>query len=516
MPIPAGNVQWPPTPSPVLRQFQEWAAWYEGSEDELGRLYAGYTSAPARPAQFRGGIVGQVARWFWGQPTPPNEQRTKLHVPLPAEISSVSADQLFGEELDIQVTEGDRTRLDEILDDLDWHSTLLEAAEVASALGGVYLRITWDADVADHPLVTVVQADSAVPEFKFNRLVGVTFWQVVRVDGGSVWRHLEYHTAGRIEHALFHGTNDRLGNRVPLTEAEATAELEVDADSGVDTGYDGLTAIYVPNIRPTRNHRDSALGRSDYSGVEPLFDALDEAYSSLMREVRLGKARILIPRNQLRSEGPGEAATFDLDQEVFVELPEMAGSAKDAKLAVELMQPDLRIQQHLDLIRELKVEIVAGAGFSAQTFGLDNDTAVTATEIAAREKRTLVTREKKTRYWSRRLADLLEALTAVDAHVFGGGQPVRPTVVFPTAVQPTILELAQTAQALRTAEAASTESLVRMVHPDWDDQEVSDEVGRIKEDRDVQVTDPGAFGDPDGLAAEQLGMTGHDTTTTPE
>lgn len=43
-------------------------------------------------------------------------------------------------------------------------SHLLEAAGLAAAYGGVYLRTTWDTEVADHPLTDALLPDTAVPE----------------------------------------------------------------------------------------------------------------------------------------------------------------------------------------------------------------------------------------------------------------------------------------------------------------------------------------------------------------
>jgi len=60
--------------------------------------------------------------------------------------------------------------------------------------------------------------------------------------------------------------------------------------------------------------------------------------------------------------------------------------------------------------------------------------------------------------------------------------PVRPDVEFPDVVQPDQLELAQTVSALRGAEAASVETAVAMVHPDWSPEKVGLEVQRIYEE----------------------------------
>ena len=68
-----------------------------------------------------------------------------------------------------------RTTSSDLIDD-GTHSTLIEAAETCAALGGVFLRVVWDTDIQDRPWIDLVPPDAAVPEFKYGRLVAVTFW----------------------------------------------------------------------------------------------------------------------------------------------------------------------------------------------------------------------------------------------------------------------------------------------------------------------------------------------------
>jgi len=519
MPLPTGDMTWPPIPDPIMSKYREHRAWYDGDTLELQAIYGGAASRPkiawapddvGQPAYRR--MANRISRWFWGQPNPPHEERVRSHVPMPSTIASTSAAQLFSEELSLDFGDDtanpDTSRLDEILDGNNWQSFLLEAAEIQSVLGGVYWRIVWDTEVADYPLVTAMHADQAWPEFRFGRLMAVTFWQVVAVDGGTVWRHLERHERGQIQHGLYEGTAQHLGQPRPLTEQSDTAFLAdlVNADAAIPTIPDLMTAGYVPNLRPNRKRGSIDLGRSDFDGVEHLFDELDETWSSMMRELRLGKARLLIPQNMLETHGAGEGASFDLDRELIVQLADIAGSAADEKLQTELIQPALRIADHLQMVDALKLEIVAGAGYSAQTFGLTTDTVITATEVAARERQTLVTREKKTRYWSTELADLIEALTAIDQTVFGGGPRLRPTVVFPIAVQPSLNDISTAVQNMNAAQAISTEQKVRMLHPDWDDEQIADEVALIKAETGLSVPDLSLPPNPDGQDAAALGM----------
>jgi hypothetical protein len=57
--------------------------------------------------------------------------------------------------------------------------------------------------------------------------------------------------------------------------------------------------------------------------------------------------------------------------------------------------------------------------------------------------------------------------------------PERPDIDFAEVVLPDPLQMAQTANALAGAEAASKQVLVQMIHPDWTQADVDEEVSRI-------------------------------------
>ena len=75
-------------------------------------------------------------------------------------------------------------------------------------------------------------------------------------------------------------------------------------------------------------------------------------------------------------------------------------------------------------------------------------------------------------------ARLVEKMLSIDADVFGTKDlvPQRADVMFGDSVQDTPLALAQTALALEQAKAASTDVKVRMLHPDWDEPQIDEEV----------------------------------------
>lgn len=507
MPLPTGG-PWPPKAHEApLAAMGVHSAWYAGDPDGLRAVYS--NEPRVRPSQLAGGVVGAVSRFFWGAPAPFGTRQPKLHIPAAADICSTSADLLFSEPPTLRHPEGHtatQARVDRIVENgLD--TTLLEAAEVGAALGGVYLKVTWDTALRDHAFLYPVHADAAVPEFRWGILTAVTFWRVLTDDGSIVVRHLERHEPGRILHGLYQGTSTDLGMPIPLTDDPVTAGLTVDADGSVETGTRRLTACYVPNMRPNRQHRGSDLGRSDLEQLEGALDALDETWTSWIRDIRLGKGRLLVPESFLTSLGTGAGAVFESDREVFVALDALAPARDGIDSQISAQQFAIRVQEHSDTCRALLEQIVRGAGYSAQTFGLTGEVAVTATEVTARERRSFVTRDKKKRYWLPELrSGIVVTLLAVDRFVFRSGADLVPLEVeFGDSVQEDPEAQGRTVGYLRAAEAASTDTLVRMLHPDWDDAQVTAEVTAIRGEVAPPLPDPDMFTDPPPDATDPAG-----------
>lgn len=490
MPLPTTDQAWPPSNlAHIFRRQEVWRAWWAGDPDDLERIY-GYNHEQMRPSyqaasyQRRGGAISRLQRWFWGQPSARGEEKAKLHITVAADIATMSADLLFAQPPKL-TTENESSKahdqLEGYIDNGLWVACR-EAAEAGAALGGSYLRVVWDRTVSDRPWVASVDADCAVPEFSFDRLKAVTFWIEVSRTGDEVVRFLERHEKGSIQLGLYQGTTTYLGRRIPLSEAPDTAGLadEIDQDGDtIDLGPDApLTAVYVPNMRPNRHWRQP-IGRSDYMGLEPEMDGLDETWTSWMRDIRLAKSRLSVPQHMLTNHGPGQGATFATEQELLLPLVVPPDSPA---ATLQLFQPAIRFQEHSETAQALVEQIVRGSGYSMSTFSPVTDAhgSITATEIAQREKRSNTTRSKKVGYWSPELAKITEALMYVDWKRFDSGvAPEKPQVEFPDAVSPDISETAMTIQTLATANAMSAEVKVKMLHPDWDIDQVEEEVSRL-------------------------------------
>lgn len=473
-----------PLQDPVLRLMDMHSAFYSSDPNLIYRTHQSMVNM----------VGGSTPESFWTQT--PTDGLMKLHVPIPADIAQISGDMLFAELPEISVPEAEENnpeakvaqdRLDEIVEHSGLAGRLLEAAESCAAIGGVYLVPTWDAELSKWPILAVNQADNAMPVFKWGHLVEVTFWRIVYQDQNVCYRHLEKHTKdGHIYNALYKGNQYNMGQIVPLTDHQATADLAEE----IDTGYGKMMVKYVPNIRPNRRFRGSSHGQSDFAGVEPLFNALDEVYSSWMRDIRLARARIIVPESFLDFDDPvGDGKKrpfFNADKAVYTALAMDPLTAKDAGMTI--YQFDIRAQKHKETAYELLERIVSHAGYSPQTFGLHELTgkAETGTALNIRERRTYITRQKKWKYWKDAIEDILEAMLYIDSAVLkNGGGIFSPNVKLTDSMSRDIAQMSTALLALNNAQAVSVDTKVRLLNPDWSEEQIATEIKAIKDEQNV-------------------------------
>lgn len=501
MALPADGTAWPPIAAEVRTALEDWAAWYSANPNKIADRYywrstriGQYGQQPVnRPSQYRRGLVGAMARFFWGEPTPWGEKRVKLHVPLAGDLARTSAALLFSEPPTLKVPDPKadgakplQDRLEQLLE-TGLNRTLLTAGQRASALGGVYLRTVWDEDISDRPWIDSVRADAAVPEMRAGVLMAVTFWTVIGVDGTKVTRHLERHErGGLILHAVYEGSSENLGKKLDDSALGSFPETKgLQPRRQLAIGKRMMTVSYASNTADNRDWADIPggahwLGLSDFQGSEGLLDALDEAYTSWMRDLRLAKSRIIVPHGYLTNHGLGQGASWE-DREVYAGLnipPTEPGAG------ITLNQFAIRHAEHKATCDELRDQIIRNAGYNTGSFGEDDGTrAMTAAEVKAKEARSEATRAAKSEAFAVAVPDVVETLLALEASGLFPGLPSvaveRPVMSFADSIAPDALVLAQTAVALRTAEAASTATLVALTSPDMPAEEQAAEVARI-------------------------------------
>lgn len=490
MPLPLNKAgQWPPLDmKPYVDQALASAAWWSGVTDDL------------KATSDAGGTTGRRRFWQRRNTSDQTNSTGHLHAPLAADIASVSSDLIFGDGFGLNTDDTKAQAELEVLEEqIGLTNLLAESGEWAAATGGVYLRPAWDKGVADHPLAEVIPQHQAVPDFKYNRLTAVTLWREIHVEQSDVWRLLERHEKGKVEYGLYVGSKSDLGDIRPLTDHPITQDLK---DTLILPGRlkDRMLVSYVPNVRPNRRLPQKPLGRSDWDGAEPFLDALDEVWTSLMRDIRLAAARIIVPQDWLKLAGhrPGTTAQIDPDSEVFTQF-NIDERPDGNPFSPTLYQPAIRVQEHLDAALGLAEQIISAAGYSPQTFGLEIEgRAESGTALRSRKSKSDATKGKKQRYYQPEIRQFALNLLDIGAEIFKtptiGDPKVNPVKVVWPEVEMDASEKALWIKALREAQAASIDTAVRLAQPELEDTEVAAEVARIKDETKVELPDPTMLG----------------------
>lgn len=468
------NPRQPITPSnwePIYKQMAEFDCWYSGDLSRLANHYAfSIHDSNDRISEFWAQVVkSQIA--------------TVTHVPIAGDISSTSAALLFSEHPKIKAENPEtQARLDEIISLNGFNNTLLEAAEVASALGGVFLKLNWDSSLANYPIISIAQPDTAWFDCQFGIITGITFSKEVAEDNKyRTYRLLEYHTPGRIENALYVSRNSKeIGDRIPLNSIAETADLQ----DIIDTGITGLAAWYVPNIKPNKAHRGLPVGASDYQGILSLMNSLDEAMTSLIRSIRLGQMRIYAPEAYFQKKG--NTFTFDTFREAYMGLNIPIG---DNPQEIKVEQAEIRAEEHINSALNYMRQIYNSASYSPQSFGLDiNGQAESGTALNIRERKSFITTAKKAEYWQPVIRQILEAALIIDRlHLRNSTTPSSISVEMQDSVKSDISTVAIALRDLSIASAISTYQKVKTVHPDWEEDMVTEEVDRILNEQGLSV-----------------------------
>lgn len=546
----ASDDVFPPLPFDIaFARFAELDAWYTGDTSTLNTIYTGNSGVTHQVAgrTYRGGVLGTLSKWFWGQPVAAGEDRMKMHLPLAADLCTLSADLLFGEPPQVRFpepkgyiheddTNGDpvpyshpaQDRLDQIVASDEAHAEWLLGGEYSAALGGTYIAVAWDPTISKHVFPKAYAADCAIPVFRHGRLVSVRLWTEY-VVGSTIYRLIEEHQPGYIEYSLWRGREGSLGVQIPVGTLPETAHYEqlrspadIDAfvNMGVDlpltvsvgTGSERLAVVYWPNARPVRDWRKMGalanLGRSDLDGIQDLLDKVDFAWTSLMRDIDNGQGRLVVAEDLLTVNGPGQGATFDSYRQVFTPVGSTLGKTADSNGLMTIVQFEIRVEEHLRVIEGLKKEIASAVGYSEAHLGIDRTRTGdnrTATAVTADLSDSERTRDKKALYAKAALSAWAMVALEIDYAVFGGDtlgdMDTAPVVTFAPVSQADPEKTARTVQMLDAARAASRREIVRTVHPDWDEQQVSDEVDAINDEQDqaalkTPIVDPFGNGEP--------------------
>jgi hypothetical protein len=436
--------------------------------------------------------------------------RPIVHDSLARRIAFGFADFLYGRDPDIiAADESDQRTLDEAIEENRLAARLHRAERMIVSEGEAWWKLHVNRAVAPCALLTWTSRLYVVPLLYGDRVLACAFvtQRAKDYEPGEkpddppieiIYRHAEIHGPGRVINVLYKGTPEELGRRVALDSRPETAGYNPEWNHGLPM----IAGRIVNDFED-----DECLGVSDYDQVMDELIALDEAITTSVENTRLTAVdRVAVSGEFTRQDG-----SFDASMQVFQvrsEGGETLGEGGKSGVPLAYLEKRYDAEPLWLHITKLVQTILSRVGLVAEFIG-DNDRSGQAPSGAAIRLRFIPTTNaaegklREHRHDVPHIAELILQIAKLPAANGGFGQSVTvsgpPAVEFADILPQDESETTTDVSTAVTAEVMSRRTAIRTLHPEWDDEQIDDELADIQRDlgQEPDKPSPGPESDPE-------------------
>jgi len=378
--------------------------WFQGLPQVIEEFY----KTKSEPGNY-------TQHYFWKDV---NGEIVKLHYPLASSISRAMSSILFGEDVHMKVDTGNirvsetlTNRLEKIMEDNNIKELLQRGAIMESYSGSLGAKIVVDSDFSQYPQIQFYAAEQIELETKYGKIVEIIFKDDY-IYNGNKYKLKSKYGKGYIKYGLY----DKDNKEVMLSSIPSLATLKNIAILGTDgEPLDIMLAVFKPNRVVSSNFNQSHYGASDYEGLYPVFNALDELLSVWNDHYRNGRITTFMSEDMLkRNPNTGEVVkpnAFGLNTVVLYDSTANMDKKSDVKRDI----PKLDVMPFKEGFENYIKVSLQRVGLSPITFGFDSVSRLSSAEtLQEREKTTLRTRQDKVKLWDEFLTKLLRLIFIFD------------------------------------------------------------------------------------------------------
>lgn len=491
------------------RKIQEYQIWNTGNSDLIRAFY--------KKDPFSSNL-----NYFWQLAL---DKTIKRHTGIPKLISNKMGTIIFGAGFKPEVTvyktengqisedknEEESSKAQDVLNALFDKTKAKEVFHLTAVkeswCGEGFIKFNYNLDLSQYPILEATDLTHAEAIVERGVTTAIIF-KTRYVKEKERYRYEEKYTTDEngdalIVNSLYQLFVDGKEKQVPLTTIPETAELE---EYYRFEGLKGMIAFHKPNKKPNNEFPGSIYGASDYQGAIDSFDALDEAYSELVSEIRNNKTIRYVPTSMIPRDENNNPTTIDM---AFITNYQMVEGSIDqnAKNQIQIQSIDDKTASLIEKYKNCLITAINLAGLSPLALGITGLESINAGEQSQKERNrvTLETRKDKiNNYWKPFLSELTLQLLSFNnwlvkkAGAKQDGLDVE-NVNFDNAditfdfgeyvVEDETNVITRWATA-KTSGLASVETCVKKLHPDWTDDQIVEEVTKIKFENNMGMEDP--------------------------
>lgn len=303
--------------------------------------------------------------------------------------------------------------LQQILEKNHFKANLERWLEYCYATGGIMAR-----EYVNHGEVKIrfAAADAVIPISQDANGITECVIATTKVVDSKHYTLLEWHretdSAYVITNELYKSVStdgSDLGTECPLSEVYPDLKQRSEYPKAL---YSRPTFQYLkPNIANNFN-LDSPLGVPIYANAMDTLRMLDETYTDLMTEMRLGKRKIAVPDYMLKRHADPKTGDVKwyVDPREHVYLPLKYDRNGAGNQTVQDLTPQLRNDQLISTIKDLLKLYAAQIGLSVGAFSFDVASGITtATEVVSQNSETYQTKNSHETLVERFIQDICKS-----------------------------------------------------------------------------------------------------------
>ncbi|WP_077623832.1 phage portal protein [Sediminibacillus massiliensis] len=353
---------------------------------------------------------------------------------MPKVISEEMASLVFNEKCEISIgDEGLKKDINDVFKKNKFYKKFQDYLEYNFAHGGMVIKPYVEGEQIKFSFVT---ADCFIPISWGNDGVREGVFVNEFRKGNKKYTHLEWHIWENgiyvIRNEVYESKNGNdLGIKVPLERFFPDLDEEVP----IENLKRPLFVYFKPNIANNIDTQ-SPMGISLYANSIDTIKSIDTAFDSFQREFRLGKKRILVPAQMVKTVVDPNTQEFhryfDADDETYEAMKyQQPEEGKIHDISIEL-----RVEEHISAINAMLNLLAMQTGFSSGTFTFDGQSMKTATEVVSEQSKTFKSKKSHETIIEAGLQELIESIVQIGElyKLISAPKDVEVTVTFDDSV----------------------------------------------------------------------------------
>lgn len=342
--------------------------WYRGQSKEIEQMFSNLEFDSTS---------------FWSSSSSVENIR-KIHTGLPSLIVNTLSNIVVSDFNGVDIEDKELKDLwDSIEEDNQLYKQLYNIVCKVLSLGDGVIKINYDSNISEYPVLEFVEADKVEYIYKNKRLKEIIFKSYYK-KGNYTYTLLEIYGYGYIRYKIFNES------KVELNFEEIKQEIE-ELKNINDIYYNDKSFMFAIPIRFWESNLFEGRGKSVFDGKDGAFDGLDEVVSQWIDAIRKGRIKTYIPTHLLPKTEQGTLLGRNDYINTFIKLDTSNIISEEYQPKIEVSDPTIQTEKYLQTYISF-LDLCLQGLISPSTLGIDSKKIDNAEAQREKEKTTLYTR----------------------------------------------------------------------------------------------------------------------------